>query len=275
MQLQRERRHDPYPWTWEIPTAITVCLVVALVLGVQLGRSVANLAVGGGWTWPQHSTQDGSQGGSQGGSQDDGAVAPTPGSGRPVSDLSGPGGPPTPIDASLWTSIPAILGGDAAAGLPAAQSSEPATVRGSSRARSRTSAGPPAATGPATRPSPNQPATPAPNPVAGPVALWISLALTEATLVGGLLWAVALGYRRWGPGRMRGMASREQAQALLGLSRLRKVAPIVRPDLHPKRHRAAPDPDHPTNDPTGHPAGRLGQHPDQNSGHLENHRSYR
>ena len=57
------------------------------------------------------------------------------------------------------------------------------------------------------------------------------LALT-AVLVG---LKVALG--RWGPGRMRGMASRPEAEQLLGRSRLRRNAPIIRPDLYPTRRR--------------------------------------
>jgi hypothetical protein len=37
---------------------------------------------------------------------------------------------------------------------------------------------------------------------------------------------------RWGPGRLRGMASRGEAERLLGVSRLRKVRSVVRPDLY-------------------------------------------
>jgi hypothetical protein len=49
---QRERRTDPYPLTWEIPSAIFAGSLLALVLGVHLGRGLANLAAGGGWAWP-------------------------------------------------------------------------------------------------------------------------------------------------------------------------------------------------------------------------------
>ncbi len=52
MAPQRERRADPYPLTWEIPAAVFAGPLVALVLGVHLGRAVANLAAGAGWTWP-------------------------------------------------------------------------------------------------------------------------------------------------------------------------------------------------------------------------------
>jgi hypothetical protein len=49
---QRERRTDPYPLTWEIPSAIFAGSVLALVLGVHLGRGLANLTAGTSWGWP-------------------------------------------------------------------------------------------------------------------------------------------------------------------------------------------------------------------------------
>lgn len=52
MVSQRERRHDPYPLTWEIPSAIFAGSLLALVLGVHLGRGLANLAAGAEWAWP-------------------------------------------------------------------------------------------------------------------------------------------------------------------------------------------------------------------------------
>lgn len=52
MASQRERRLDPYPLTWEIPSAIFAGSLLALVLGVHLGRGLANLAAGAGWAWP-------------------------------------------------------------------------------------------------------------------------------------------------------------------------------------------------------------------------------
>lgn len=52
MVSQRERRADPYPLTWEIPAAIFAGSLLALVLGVQLGRGLANLAAGADWAWP-------------------------------------------------------------------------------------------------------------------------------------------------------------------------------------------------------------------------------
>lgn len=52
MVSQRERRIDPYPWTWEVPVAIFAGSLAALVLGVHLGRGLANLTAGAGWAWP-------------------------------------------------------------------------------------------------------------------------------------------------------------------------------------------------------------------------------
>jgi len=37
---------------------------------------------------------------------------------------------------------------------------------------------------------------------------------------------------RWGPGRTHGMASKAEAEQLLGRTRLRRAAEVVRPDLH-------------------------------------------
>lgn len=48
MNLQRDRRHDPYPWTWEIPLAVTAAIALTVIFGIHVGRSAANLAAGGG-----------------------------------------------------------------------------------------------------------------------------------------------------------------------------------------------------------------------------------
>lgn len=162
--MQQQRRRDPYPWTWEIPVAATATLLLGCVLGIHLGRALANLLAGSGWTWPDTTTSSG--------------VA-------------------TPIGRAFWTSIPAVLAGHAEAGLPSDQ-----------------------ATG-----------------VAGPELLWSSVAATEATLLAAMTWAGVQIYRRWGPGRMLGMASRHQAEKLLGVTRLRKVSHIIRPDLYGKTKR--------------------------------------
>ena len=47
-------------------------------------------------------------------------------------------------------------------------------------------------------------------------------------------FASKAGLDRWGPGRIQGMATRAEAERLLGRTRLRKVAAVVRPDLYGK-----------------------------------------
>lgn len=51
--LQTDRRHDPYPFTWEIPVAVLTTALLLFGFGVQLGRSLANWQAGTGWAWPQ------------------------------------------------------------------------------------------------------------------------------------------------------------------------------------------------------------------------------
>ena len=40
---QRSRRQDPYPWTWEMPLAVILAVLVLISFGVHLGRAVANV----------------------------------------------------------------------------------------------------------------------------------------------------------------------------------------------------------------------------------------
>ncbi len=150
--LQTDRRHDPYPSTWEIPVALLAATLPAAALGVQAGRSLAHWATGAGWHWP------------------------------------------TPR--SLFTSIPAILTGHPAAGLD-----------------------PP----------------PAPAATASAVIGWIIA--TETVFLLGLATLAALVLRRWGPGRMKGMATPAEAASTLGVRRLRAHRRIIRPDLHSARHQ--------------------------------------
>ena len=60
----------------------------------------------------------------------------------------------------------------------------------------------------------------------------------SAPVVNEIVWAAIAGTRQWGPARVRGMATRAEADTLLGVGRLRKVAPVVRPDLHGKAPRS-------------------------------------
>jgi hypothetical protein len=178
--MQRERRRDPYPWTWEPPAAAALGVLLVALVGIQLGRSLANLLAGAGWTWP---------------------------------DLDAGGGLSSPLGTAFWTSLSGVVTGDAAAGLPG----------------------------------------PTPTDVVGPRLLWGSIAVTELALLAVVGWAVAYIYQRWGPGRMRGMATAEEAEKILGVTRLRNLAPIVRPDLYGKH---APDPQ-----PVRRDAGDPDEHP--------------
>jgi hypothetical protein len=147
---------------------VTLATLFVIVIGIQLGRSVANLVAGAGWTWPDANA----------------------------------GAFPSPIGTAFWTSLPRVLGGNAGAGLP----------------------------------------SPAPDHLAGPGLVWGGIALTELTLLAATIWLGVWAYQRWGPGRMRGMATAAEAEKLLGVTRLRKVAGIVRPDLYGKHTTATTAP---------------------------------
>jgi len=99
----------------------------------------------------------------------------------------------SPFGGAFWESLPGVLAGHADAGL--------------------------------------SPAPPA-SDLAAPQVLWGCLVVTELLLLAGCGWVGARGYQRWGPGRMMGMATAAEAETLLGITRLRKVAKYVRPDLH-------------------------------------------
>ncbi len=93
----------------------------------------------------------------------------------------------------LFTSLPAVLGGDSTAGLTAAAGG------------------------------------------ASPAVLWTVTALAEGAAIVAVVWAIRWAMHRWGPGRIHGMATAVEAEQLLGRPRLRKAAPIIRPDLHPTK----------------------------------------
>jgi hypothetical protein len=151
---QQSRRHDPYPWTWEIPVGIALVILLVLVCGVHLGRGIANVLTGAGWAFP----------------------------GR--------------VD--LFKSLPDVLRGDAGAGLDDHDGYMPS-----------------------------------------PATLWTWTVVTEVMLLAVCVFVLKMVLDRWGPGRMRGMASRGEAERLLGVTRLRKVRSVVRPDLQRKRRHPA------------------------------------
>jgi hypothetical protein len=71
-------------------------------------------------------------------------------------------------------------------------------------------------------------------PLPSPSAVWTWAVATEVMLLAVGVWLSKLILDRWGPGRLRGMASRGEAERLLGVTRLRKVRSVVRPDLYGK-----------------------------------------
>ncbi|MCW2737790.1 hypothetical protein [Nocardioides sp.] len=169
--MQRERLKTPYPWTWEIPAAVTVVVLLCVVLGIQVGRTLANLVAGAGMTWPAANTYADTSAGIGG------------------VEVS------SPIGAQFWTSLPGVLSGDAAAGLP----------------------------------------TPAPDALAPPWLVWAAVSGIEVLFLSLTTWVGVMCATRWGPGRMRGMASAAEAEQLLGLTKLGKVSALVRPDVYGKK----------------------------------------
>lgn len=69
---------------------------------------------------------------------------------------------------------------------------------------------------------------------ASPGALWAALIVVQTALLIAMVVGGIYSYTRWGPGRTRGMATRAEAEQLLGLSRLRKNKTLIRPDLYGK-----------------------------------------
>ena len=77
------------------------------------------------------------------------------------------------------------------------------------------------------------------HPAADPGVLWASLGVTG--LLATILLAVTgvWAWHRWGPVRMRGMATVAGAHQLLGKDRLWKARHVVRPDLFPSGRRVS------------------------------------
>lgn len=144
--MQRERRHDPYPLTWEIPVVVVVVVVLVLVLGVHIGRAFAVALSGEGWGWPARS--------------------------------------------DVFVALPGVLGGDAQAGLPGGQGIHTSSV-----------------------------------------LLRACIAIVEVFVVALSVVLVRTCLLRWGPWRVQGMATRAEAEQLLGVSRLRASRAVIRPDL--------------------------------------------
>ncbi|WP_407344995.1 hypothetical protein [Pengzhenrongella phosphoraccumulans] len=148
--MQRSRRTTPYPFTWEIPVGTLLAVLLALVLGLQAGRSLANLVAGNGWVFVDR--------------------------------------------VALFTTLGPLLSGQADAGLPAVIHPAPVGL------------------------------------------LWTSVGIVQLLVISVIGWAVKFGLDRWGPARLRGMATAAQAEALLGRTRLRRHAKVIRPDLYGAPH---------------------------------------
>ena len=76
------------------------------------------------------------------------------------------------------------------------------------------------------------------HPTANAANLWAWLTVAFLLTFGALIVAGVWAWRRWGPARMRGMATIAEAHELLGRDRLWRVRHVVRPDLHPAHQRA-------------------------------------
>lgn len=144
--MQRSRRTNPYSFTWEVPLALAVAVLILLLMGVQGGRTVANAVAGNGWVFVD----------------------------RPL----------------LFASLGGIVTGHAGAGL--------------------TRIAHPAGTG----------------------LLWTGIGVVETVILVGCAAGLRAGLNRWGPTRLRGVATRSEAEALLGRTRLRAHASVIRPDLY-------------------------------------------
>lgn len=68
--------------------------------------------------------------------------------------------------------------------------------------------------------------------VASPPVLWSCVAVTELMLTAVMVTALVVILNTWGPRRLQGMASRSEAEQLMGVTRLRRDRAVVRPDLY-------------------------------------------
>ena len=71
--------------------------------------------------------------------------------------------------------------------------------------------------------------------LASPSSLVACVGATELILLTTTVLLIKLGWDRWGPGRLKGVASPGDAEKFLGVTRLRRSRRIVRPDLYGKR----------------------------------------
>lgn len=72
-------------------------------------------------------------------------------------------------------------------------------------------------------------------PPTRPPRVLVYIIVAELVLLAGITLLTVWGWARWGPGRILGMATPTQVEHVLGVSRLRKVRHVIRPDLYPKK----------------------------------------
>ena len=120
--------------------------------------------------------------------------------GRGIANVWAGAGWAFPRRVELFRSLPAVLRGDAAAGLDGLNGS-----------------------------------------MSSPSAVWMWVVATEVMLLAVAVFILKLILDLWGPARLRGMASRGEAERLLGVTRLRKVRRVVRPDLYGRNQDARED----------------------------------
>lgn len=65
-----------------------------------------------------------------------------------------------------------------------------------------------------------------------PGLLWWCIVVVEALVLVLSGLALRAGWGRWGPSRVEGTASRADVDDLMGIGRLRRHAPMIRPDLY-------------------------------------------
>lgn len=77
--------------------------------------------------------------------------------------------------------------------------------------------------------------------VASTTFLIVCLVVVELIALAVLTWLIFWALSMWGPQRMLGMATRTNAETVLGVSRLRRQAAVIRPDLYgPRSGRTNP-----------------------------------
>lgn len=74
-------------------------------------------------------------------------------------------------------------------------------------------------------------------PVAAHAPLTVAVVITELVALTALVVAARPVLDRWGPQRLRGMATPTQADAVLGVRHLHQVRHLIRPDLYPRKAR--------------------------------------